>query len=97
MKLFKPLLTFNGELIQATTIAVLYICTYNTRDYTIQVTRAMQFSNQMNALNAYANIPNPASPLATGKTREDFEADLFKVHMNLKDKEWVKNFISNYL
>ena len=88
--------TFLNEDIAETTLAILYLCQYNYEDKTILVCRAIQFDNEFDALQAYANIPNPESQMASGNNKESFERELWKLHQQLEHPEWVKE-LANYL
>ena len=88
--------TFLGTEIHESTRGIVYLCMYNYTNKTISVVRAIQFDNGFDALNAYANIPNPESQLPSGKDRESFERDLNKLHAKLRDPEWVEE-LAEYL
>lgn len=81
--------TFLGTEILESTLGILYLCKYDYTDKTIEVHGMLQFNNAFTALNAYANIPNPESQMASGKDRESFEKDLQELHAKLRDPEWV--------
>jgi hypothetical protein len=40
-------------------------------------------------LEAYANIPNSESQMASGGTKEEFEKDLMQLHIRLLDQKWI--------
>ena len=88
--------TFLGTEISESTLGILYLCKYNYIDKTIRVAGELQFNNAFTALNAYANIPNPESQMASGNDKESFEQDLKELHANLNDSEWVKE-LNEYL
>jgi hypothetical protein len=44
----------------------------------------------MDALNAYANIPNPASQLIQWTTEEEHIAAEAELQKNIKDPEWLE-------
>ena len=88
--------TFLGAEIPKATRGLVYLCNYDHRTKTMKVVRTLLFANGSNALNAYANIPNPESQLAMGNDRESFEKDLNELHTNLRDPEWVKE-LAEYL
>ena len=69
---------------------VLYLCEYRREVPELKVVRIMLFMNASNALEAYANIPNPESQLAIGKTREQLNEKLEKLHKNMRDPKWLK-------
>jgi len=88
--------TFLGTEILESTLGILYLCEYDSKNKTIKVAGELQFNNAFTVLNAYANIPNPESQMASGKDRESFEKDLQKLHAKLNDPEWVEE-LADYL
>jgi len=88
--------TFLGIEIEETTRGILYLCKYDRMNKTIQVVREIQFNSAFEALEAFANIPNPESQMASGKTKEEFERDLVGLHKNLNDPEWLEE-LSEYI
>ena len=88
--------TFLGTEIPEETRGIVYLCKYNYKDKTIEVVRSLLFGCAFDALNAYANIPNPESQLAMGKDRAEFEKDLNELHANLRDPKWVEE-LAEYL
>jgi len=88
--------TFLNEPIHPETKGIVYLCKYDYENSTIKVKRSMQFANGFHALNAYANIPNPESQMASGKDKESFEKKLSELHEKLNDPEWVKD-LAGYL
>ena len=79
----------NNE-IAPTTLGIVYLCEYTKDPAAIKVTKELQFTTQFAALEAYANIPNPESQLATGKNREDLLSTLDQLHKNMCNKVWLK-------
>jgi hypothetical protein len=57
---------------------------------TITVMGEIQFESTFECLETYANTPNPASQMASGKDRESFEKELQQLHDNLNDPKWVR-------
>jgi len=88
--------TYLGRDIADDIRGVLYLCTYHYDNGTLEVTDELLFTDSFQALNAYAEIPNPASQLARGNTREEFEKSLKQLHDNLDDPTWVYE-LANYL
>jgi hypothetical protein len=88
--------SFLGIELSESTLGILYLCKYNYVDNTIQVIIEIEFDNGFDALNAYANIPNPESQMAAGKNKESFEKDLKKLHAKLNDPKWVEE-LAEYL
>jgi len=69
---------------------VLYLCEYRREVPALKIIRIIMFVNPDNALEAYANTPNPESQLAIGKTREQLNEELEKLHKNMRDTKWLK-------
>ena len=88
--------TFLGKNISPLTKGILYICLYDHTTKTINVIREIEFRVGYQALEAFANTPNPESQLAYGKTQDSFERELRQLHANLNNPQWVKD-LSNYL
>ena len=84
--------TFLGLPILPKTRAVLYLCDYNHVERTMKVCIEIQFEKPFEALEAYANVPNPESQMASGKDKKTFEKDLIKLHAKLNDPVWVREF-----
>jgi len=88
--------TFAGTIIPESVRGLLYICQYDYVTKTIEVCNAIAFDRAYDALQAFANIPNAESQLAMGGTREEFVADLTKLHDNLNNPDWVRE-LADYL
>ena len=88
--------TWLGHEIPENILGILYICNYHSKDNTLEVVHEIGFLSAFDALEAYANIANPESQMASGKDKESFEKDLQKLHDHLNDPEWVKE-LSGYL
>jgi len=88
--------TFLNEEINLDTLGILYLCEYNYTPPSIKVVREFQFKTPFEALEAYANIPNPESQMVSGKTQIELFTQLESLHKNLNDPEWVEE-LSNYL
>ena len=88
--------TFTGKEINKETRGILYLCNYNREEQVITVLREIQFISAFDALQAFANIPNPESQMASGKDKEAFEKDLSTLHTNLNNPEWVEQ-LSDYI
>lgn len=82
--------TLNGTKIPQGTKGLLYLCDYDyeTADLTIMSTIA--FDNESDAINAYSNIPNPASQLAVATKNMTFEEALTYLHLKMNDLQWRK-------
>lgn len=88
--------TFLGTEISESTLGILYLCRYNYMNKTIEVIKEIQFNSGFAALDAYANIPNSESQMASGNDKESFEKDLEKLHIQLNNPEWVEE-LNEYL
>ena len=75
---------------------VLYTCRFDREKNELEPFGYGVFGSIGNALEAYANIPNPESQLVTGKTYEELIVNLKKLHKNMQDPEWVKK-LKDYL
>lgn len=82
--------TFTGLELNKNTLGVVYLCEYDYSTMRIDVIRVLEFSTPCAALEAYANIPNPESQIATGATQEQFYTELARLHRDLSDPNWVK-------
>ena len=82
--------TVNPDVMQG----VLYLCDYDGEKLT--VTHELIYSEAWVALEAYANIPNPASQLAVKTKTSSLEEELEKLHTRMNDTEWQKQ-LSDYL
>jgi hypothetical protein len=88
--------TYLGKEISEDTRGVLYLCKYDYQYNTMEVIYERLFKSSFEALNAYANIHNPESQLATGETIQELEVELKKLHSRLDDPEWVER-LADYL
>jgi len=88
--------TFLHQPIKEDTRGILYLCHYDPQFRTIEVLRELQFTSEFKALEAYANIPNPESQIASGATQEELKKDLIQLHRRLNDPDWVRD-LENYL
>ena len=57
----------------------------------------LYFTNGQRALDAYANIPNPASQLVDGLSEEELTLEAMKVYHGMKDKKWLDENLYPYL
>lgn len=88
--------TFLNEEIETDTLAILYLCEYSYTPPSIKVIREIQFKSPFEALEAYSNIPNPESQMASGKDRDKFFSELEILHKNLTNPKWIEE-LGNYL
>lgn len=85
------MITLLNNEIAPSTLGIVYVCEYVKSPASIKVVRELQFSDPFSALQAYANIHNPESQLAAGKTREDLVKELTELHSNMTDKLWLES------
>jgi len=88
--------TFLGQPILPKTLAILYLCHYDHENKTLTMLNEIQYENTFYCLEAYANVPNPESQMASGKDKAAFEKELIALHANLNDPLWVAEY-SEYL
>jgi len=85
-----PLKTFLGKEIPLSTRGILYICKlYPNR---LEVIHEVFFDSAYEAIQAYANTPNPESHMASGKTFDEMIKELIILHRNLRNPEYAKDF-----
>jgi len=80
--------TILGTNIPITTRGILYLCSFKDNKLTVMGERL--YESSWDALQAYANIPNPESQLVSGKTFDDLIANMSKLHEDIYDVEWLK-------
>ncbi len=68
---------------------LLYLCEYNSMTNKLTVFSERLYSNSFYALEAYSNIPNPASQLVMGNSYEDLCSKLLILHNNMENEEWL--------
>jgi len=85
--------TILGTAIPETTRGVLYLCHFNflVDPPRLTVMREILCDSASRALELYANIPNPASQVATGRTYEKLCDELELLHSNMTKKEWLND------
>jgi hypothetical protein len=71
---------------------IVYLCHF---DYmpdppVLTVVREILCEDAFQALTLYAEIPNPPSQLAYGKTYKDLCWELSNLYNNMKDPKWLK-------
>lgn len=72
------------------TLGILYLCKYTYSPPAIKVIRELQFKTGSEALEAFANIPNPESQMAAGKDREGLLRELERLHRDMADPKWLE-------
>jgi len=85
--------TITNQDIPEETRGIVYFCVLNVEHETLEVLRAVLFAEAFDALQAYANTPNPESQMATGGTYEELLENLEILHQNMHDQEWIKRLI----
>ena len=55
------------------------------------------FTNGLEALEAYANIPNPASQLIDGESPEELAQEMEDMLHNFDDEKWLEENLYPYL
>jgi len=87
----KELQTILGTDIPLTTRGIVYLCYFDNLSLKLEVCNEILCDNAGEALDLYANIPNPESQLATGETFNELIINLHKLHENMKDESWLLN------
>lgn len=72
------------------TLGIVYLCEYAYTPPSIKVIRELFFANTSIAMEAYANIPNPASQVVLGKDRNSLMRELQSLHNNMSSPEWLE-------
>jgi len=80
--------TILGTDIPITTRGIFYACYFNGD--TIIVIGEKLFDSAFEALEAYANIPNPESQMVSGETYDELIKNLHRLHKNMKDPKWLE-------
>ena len=78
-----------GTEIPVSTRGILYLCELNKEAKTITVKGEALFDCAFEALECYANIPNPESQLVTNKTYNELISSLHRLHKDMSKEEWV--------
>jgi len=86
----KELQTILGTDIPINTRGIVYLCRFDEASLTLDVTGEIICEKSYDALNLYANIPNPESQLAMGDTFDEFIITLHKLHKDMKNTAWLK-------
>lgn len=88
--------TILGKNIPLTTRGIVYLCIFDRIANTLTVAREILFDCPGTALEAYANIPNPESQIASGGTYNDLIKESHELHAKIKDPVWVKE-LADYI
>jgi hypothetical protein len=83
--------TILGKTIPTDIRGIVYLCKFNFLGETpvLTVFREILCTDAFTALNLYAEIPNPPSQLATGKTYEELCSALEKLHSDMRNEQWL--------
>lgn len=85
--------TIGGQDIKQSTRGILYLCDMNFKEKTFQVVGEAQFDSSFDALNAFANIPNPESQVVLAGKENTFN-HMIKEHeqlkKNVKNPKWIE-------
>ena len=84
------LLDILGNIIPEETQGILYLCEYNHNQKTLKVHRAIYFKEPYQALEAFANIPNPESQVAYKTKDKSFGEELKRLHEKMENPEWLR-------
>lgn len=57
-------------------MAILFLCEFKRSPLSLRIVNAIPFNDYMDALDAFANIPNPESQLITGVDKEELTNEL---------------------
>ena len=82
--------TVLGTVIPKDIKGILYLCRYNYNEKKLNVVNEILCQTAFEALELYANIPNPESQMASGKTHDEFICDLKLLHNKMKDPLWIE-------
>ena len=86
-----------GQKINENIRGIVYLCEYD--NFKLIPYKALHFRNAFDAIEAYANTPNPPSQIARGNSKEKFQKEVELLHRNMKNIEWQKElseYLSNY-
>lgn len=79
-----------GKEIEPWVRGIVYVCDFsNRRD--LKVIGELLFHDQLDALTAYSEIPNPESQIVLGKTHEDVLAGIERLHKFMSDSKWLND------
>jgi len=87
----------NKDLIPANTRGILMLCKFSDNPLNIEVTKILYYDNRINALRAYANIPNPESQLVIRERNESYDdmiKNLGKLKEQMKTEKWLNTLNS---
>lgn len=87
--------TLTNEDIDISTKGIVYLCSIDYKNKELDIFRCIQYESPFIALNAYANIPNPASQLITGKTFDELILAHNKFREDVKDPQWIEELINS--
>jgi len=73
---------------------ILYLCELNYDDEILYVRGEIFFKTPFEALNAYANIPNPESQMVSGKTFEELERENESLSNRINNSSWIEELMN---
>lgn len=85
------MLSLLGTSVPEETRGILYLCQLDFKTHKLNVLHEVFFTTAFMALEAYANIPNPASQMISGKTYIDMAKEHDRLAINIRDPKWVKD------
>jgi hypothetical protein len=74
---------------------IVYLCHYNYEESKLTVFRELLFESSFEALESYANIPNPESQVVMGGTYKELIYELELLHKNMKNSIWLKELANS--
>lgn len=60
-------------------------------------TRTLKYTNYQEALNAYSDIPCPASQLIEANTEEELQAQIEQMAKNFQNQNWLEENLYPYI
>jgi hypothetical protein len=82
--------TILGTDIPITTRGVIYLCKFSYEPLKIEVIHEILCDKTYQALDLYANIPNPESQIVMGNSFEELIVLLHQLHRDMKDPVWLE-------
>lgn len=81
--------TLLGTPIPESIRGIVYLCNFDPVKLELHVFNELLCTSPADALEAYANIPNPPSQIATGKDFPSLCDKLEELHKNMKNPIWL--------
>jgi hypothetical protein len=86
----KDLQTILGTDIPTTTRGIVYFCKFTYVPCKIEVIGESLYNSAWEALETYANTPNPESQIVMGNSFEELIVLLHQLHRDMKDPIWLE-------